>query len=174
MLEEGLRWMEDVKGDPFFAWLHFYDVHTPWDPPEPYLSRDSGYRGSRYDGEIAYVDELMGQLFDWLEGAGLEDDTIVVFIGDHGESLGKENTHGFFIYDSTMHVPFILKAPYRQMRRGHRVWAQVRTIDLMPTLLELIGLEIVLLVKRGPNSACSLTNLPQRGGLNRFHAPLPF
>ena len=52
VLEEGLRWMEDVK-DPFFAWLHFYDVHTPWDPPEPYLSRYSGYRGSRYDGEIA-------------------------------------------------------------------------------------------------------------------------
>ncbi len=143
VLEEGLRWMEEVKGDPFFAWLHFYDVHAPWEPPEPYLSRYSGYRGSRYDGEIAYVDALMGRLFDWLESAGLEDDTIVVFIGDHGESLGqhKENTHGFFIYDATMHVPFILRAPYRQMRRGNRVRAQVRTIDLMPTLLELVGLE---------------------------------
>ena len=141
VLEEGLRWMDEVKDERFFAWLHFYDIHTPWEPPEPFLSRYRGYRGSRYDGEIAYVDSLMGRLFDWLERNDLEDETIVVFIGDHGESLGQhqEDTHGFFIYDATTRVPFIIKAPYRQIQRGRRVESQVRTIDLMPTLLELVG-----------------------------------
>ncbi|MGH9388919.1 MAG: tetratricopeptide repeat protein, partial [Vicinamibacteria bacterium] len=102
-----------------------------------------GYMGARYDGEIAYVDSLMGELFEWLEEANLEDDTLVIFIGDHGESLGQheENTHGFFIYDATMHVPFLLKAPYRQIRAGMRIPAQVRNIDLMPTILDLVAIE---------------------------------
>ncbi len=143
VLEEALGWMDDVKDLPFFSWLHFYDVHAPWEAPEPFFSQYQGHRGSRYDAEIAYVDSLMGELFDWLETNGLEDDTIVVFIADHGESLGqhKENTHGFFIYDATMRVPFILKTPYRQLGGGRRVEAQVRSIDLMPTLLELVGIE---------------------------------
>ena len=136
VLEEALGWMDDVKDAPFFSWLHFYDVHTPWEAPEPFFSQYQGHRGSRYDAEIAYLDSLMGELFDWLKTNGLEDDKIVVFIGDHGESLGqhKENTHGFFIYDATMRVPFILKTPYRQLGGGRRVEAQVRSIDLMPTL----------------------------------------
>lgn len=141
VLDEGLEWMESVKDERFFSWLHFYDVHTPYEAPEPFASQYTGYRGARYDAEIAYVDSLMGDLFAWLEWNDLEDDTVVVFIGDHGESLGQheENTHGFFIYDATMRVPFILKTPYRQLG-GRRVEAQVRTIDLMPTLLELVGL----------------------------------
>ncbi len=134
--------MDSVKEDRFFAWLHFYDVHTPYEPPEPFLSRYKGYPGSRYDGEIAYLDSLMGELFDWLQKNDLEEDTLVVFIGDHGESLGQheENTHGFFIYDATMHVPFLVKAPYRQIRSGIRIPAQVRNIDLMPTILDLVAI----------------------------------
>ena len=143
VLAEALDWMEDAKDDRFFAWLHFYDVHTPWEPPEPYLSRYGRRRFGRYDGEIAYLDSLLGELFTWIETNGLEENTVVAFIADHGESLGdhEENTHGFFIYDSTMHVPFILRAPYRQFQPGRRVEAQVRTVDLMPTLLELVGIE---------------------------------
>jgi arylsulfatase A-like enzyme/tetratricopeptide (TPR) repeat protein len=143
VLQEAVKWMDEVKDDRFFAWLHFYDVHTPYEAPEPFLSRYKGYPGARYDGEIAYLDSLMGELFDWLEKADLEDDTLVIFIGDHGESLGQheENTHGFFIYDATMHVPFLLKAPYRQIRAGRRIPAQVRSIDLMPTILDLVAVE---------------------------------
>jgi arylsulfatase A-like enzyme/Tfp pilus assembly protein PilF len=143
VLEEATAWMDEVKNGRFFAWLHFYDVHTPYEAPEPYLSRYRGYLGARYDGEIAYVDRLMGELFSWLERNDLEDDTLVVFIGDHGESLGQheESTHGFFIYDSSMHVPFLLQAPYRQIRGGRRIPAQVRSVDLMPTILELVGIE---------------------------------
>jgi arylsulfatase A-like enzyme/Tfp pilus assembly protein PilF len=143
VLQEALKWMDGVKDDRFFAWLHFYDVHTPYEPPEPFLSRYKGYMGARYDGEIAYVDSLMGELFDWLEKANLEDDTLVIFIGDHGESLGQhdETTHGFFIYDATMHVPFLLKAPYRQIPAGGRISAQVRSVDLMPTILDLVAVD---------------------------------
>jgi arylsulfatase A-like enzyme/tetratricopeptide (TPR) repeat protein len=143
VLKEATAWMDEVRKDRFFAWLHFYDVHTPYEPPEPFLSRYRGYLGARYDGEIAYVDSLMGDLFSWLEKSDLEDDTLVVFIGDHGESLGQheEATHGFFIYDSSMHVPFLLQAPYRQIRGGLRIPAQVRSVDLMPTILELVGIE---------------------------------
>jgi arylsulfatase A-like enzyme/Tfp pilus assembly protein PilF len=143
VLAEAVKWMEEVKNDRFFAWLHFYDVHTPYEAPEPYLSRYSGYPGARYDGEIAYLDSLMGELFDWIERSDLEDDTLVVFIGDHGESLGqhRETTHGFFIYDATMHVPFLLKTPYRQIRPGQRISAQVRNVDLMPTILDLAAVE---------------------------------
>jgi hypothetical protein len=143
VLQEAEKWMGEVKDDRFFAWLHFYDVHTPYEPPEPFLSRYRGYPGARYDGEIAYLDSLMGELFDWLEKADLEDDTLVVFIGDHGESLGQheENTHGFFIYDATMHVPFLMKAPYRHFRAGGRIPAQVRNVDLMPTILDLVAIE---------------------------------
>ena len=143
VVDEALRWLDEVKQDRFFAWLHLYDVHTPYEPPEPFLQQYRGYFGARYDGEVAYIDSLIGRLDDWIERNQLEDDTIFVFIGDHGESLGQheETTHGFFIYDATMRVPFILKAPYSQVGRGRRVVGQVRSIDLMPTLLELVGLE---------------------------------
>ena len=142
VLDEALRWMEVVKDDRFFAWIHFYDAHTPYEAPEPFLSQYRGYPAARYDGEIAYVDSLMGRLFDWLSRNDLDEDTLVVFIGDHGESLGQhdENAHGFFVYDATMRVPFLLRVPYRDVPRGGRVEAQVRTVDLMPTLLDLVGL----------------------------------
>ncbi len=143
VLAEAVKWMDEVKNDRFFAWLHFYDVHTPYEPPEPYLSRFKGYMGARYDGEIAYLDSLMGELLGWLEKNDLEENTLVIFIGDHGESLGQheENTHGFFIYDAAMRVPFVLKAPYRHIRPGLRIPAQVRSVDLMPTILDLVAIE---------------------------------
>jgi arylsulfatase A-like enzyme/Tfp pilus assembly protein PilF len=142
VLSEAVKWMDEVKNDRFFAWLHFYDVHTPYDPPEPFLSRYKGYPWSRYDGEIAYLDSLMGELLEWLEKSDLEEDTLVIFIGDHGESLGQhhETTHGFFIYDATMRVPFLLRAPYRQIR-PERISAQVRNVDLMPTILDLVAIQ---------------------------------
>ncbi len=142
-LAEALTWMEEVRDQPFFSWIHLYDAHTPYNPPEPYRSRYKRGRFSLYDGEIAYVDSLVGELMNWLETNRLDDSTILVFIGDHGESLGehKEVAHGFFIYDATVHVPFIMRAPHRRLQ-GKRVSAQVRVIDLMPTLLELLNLEV--------------------------------
>ncbi|MGH9460809.1 MAG: sulfatase-like hydrolase/transferase, partial [Vicinamibacteria bacterium] len=143
VLAEALDWMDSVRQGPFFSWIHFYDAHTPYEPPEPYLSRYDGPPFGRYDGEVAYVDSLMGELMSWLEQKGIADSTAVVLLGDHGESLGehREAAHGFFIYDATTHVPFILKVPSGDFG-GRRVAAQVRVVDVMPTLLELLGVAI--------------------------------
>ncbi len=148
-LGEALSWMETVRTTPqapkgpFFAWIHFYDPHTPYDPPEPFRSQYNVRPWGLYDGEVAYLDSLVGRLLGWLSERGLEGNTAVVFLGDHGESLGqhREATHGFFIYDATTHVPLILKAPAGKMQ-GRRVAAQVRVIDVMPTVLDLLGIEI--------------------------------
>jgi len=148
VLAEAEAWMDSVGEGPFFSWIHLYDAHTPYEPPEPYLSQYGRGPFERYDGEVAYVDSLMGRLLEWLDERELADSTVVAFLGDHGESLGehRETTHGYFIYDSTTHVPFILKSP--SLGRGsRRVAAQVRVVDMMPTLLDLVEVEIPALVQ---------------------------
>jgi tetratricopeptide (TPR) repeat protein len=119
--------------------VHYYDAHSPYDPPEPFRSR---FADRPYAGEIAYVDFQIGRVLQWLDTKGLADRTIVVAVGDHGESLNEhgEGTHGLFIYDSTMRVPFIVRAPFSSTR-GRRVAGVVRTEDLMPTVLDLAGLQ---------------------------------
>lgn len=143
VLDAALAWMDEVKEDRFFAWIHLYDPHWPYEAPEPWASRIRGYSEAAYDGEVAFTDSLVGRLLDWLDANGLADDTLLALIGDHGESLGRhrEGAHGFFIYDASMQVPFLLRAPYRQIGGGRRIPAQVRGIDLMPTVLELVGVE---------------------------------
>ncbi len=137
VVDNALPWLEERVDQRFFAWLHFYDAHTPYDPPEPFRSR---FAERRYAGEIAYVDHEIGRLLRWLDTKGIADRTIVVAIGDHGESLTEhgEATHGLFVYDATVRVPFIVRAPYESMR-NRRVPGAVRTEDVMPTVLDLVG-----------------------------------
>jgi arylsulfatase A-like enzyme/Flp pilus assembly protein TadD len=141
VLEPALEWIREQRAKSFFAFIHFYDPHTPYDPPEPFANRYGTDRNGRYDGEVAYVDSLVGQLLAVLEEENLYEDTLIVLLGDHGESLGEhgEDTHGFFIYDATLRVPLIFKAP--GLHRSSRVPAQVRTIDVMPTILDLLGID---------------------------------
>jgi choline-sulfatase len=141
VMDAALSWLEGRKDKAFFAWVHLYDPHTPYEPPEPYLS-EFGPRGlaGLYDGEIAFMDEQIGRCVDWLERNGLNNKTILVLIGDHGEGLGShgEGTHGYFIYDYAVHVPFIVVTPFKGLQ-GVRVSSQVRAVDVFPTLLELAG-----------------------------------
>jgi len=140
-LSRALSWMgAPERTQPFFSWVHLYDTHVPYDPPEPFRSRYAQEPWGAYDGEVAYVDSLMGDLIAWLEEQELLDTTIIAFVADHGESLSDhgELTHGFFVYDATMRVPLIVRTPHRALH-GRRVNELVRTIDLMPTLLELVG-----------------------------------
>ena len=136
VMGEALEWLEGVKQRRFFAWVHLYDPHTPYEPPEPFASR---YPDKPYLGEIAYTDQVLGRLVAWLKGAGLWDRTLVVLVGDHGESLGEhgENAHTFFVYDATQHVPLVVRTPWGDRGRSA---AQVSTVDLMPTVLDLAGL----------------------------------
>jgi arylsulfatase A-like enzyme/tetratricopeptide (TPR) repeat protein len=142
VMDSALGWLDGQKDHPFFAWIHLYDPHLPYEPPEPYRSEyASGGPAGLYAGEIAFMDEQVGRLVAWLERTGLDRTTVLVFVGDHGEGLGShgEGAHGYFIYDSTMHVPLIVVAPLEGLA-GKRVASQVRTADLYPTILELAGL----------------------------------
>ena len=127
---------------PFFIWLHLYDPHSPYDPPEPFHTR---YAGHLYDGEIAYADSQLGRLFDELHKTGAYDRTLIVLLSDHGESLGEhgEDEHGFFIYRSTLRVPLIIKLPRSAAGKDEArvVHSPVGTIDVAPTLLELAHIQ---------------------------------
>ncbi|HJR58983.1 MAG TPA: sulfatase-like hydrolase/transferase [Vicinamibacterales bacterium] len=137
VVDTALPWLEARAGKRFFAWLHFYDAHSPYNPPEPFKSR---FPRQPYAGEIAYVDSQVGRVLQWLDTTGLKERTIVIAVGDHGESLNehREGTHGLFIYDATTRVPFIVRAPFAGMQ-GRRVRTTVRSEDVMPTLLDMIG-----------------------------------
>ncbi len=140
VVDAALAWLKQGDARPFFAWVHLYDPHTPYEPPEPWRSRLNDSLSHLYDGEIAFADSQVGRLLDWLAGQGLDERTIVVVVGDHGEGLEShgEAEHGYFVYDYAVHVPFLVRLPVRGFR-GVRVPAQVRTIDIAPTVLALTG-----------------------------------
>jgi arylsulfatase A-like enzyme/tetratricopeptide (TPR) repeat protein len=132
------------KGRNFLAWVHYYDPHFPYDPPEPYRST---YGADPYGGEVAYTDEQFGRLLKWLDQAGLRDNTLVIVMSDHGEGLGDhgEQTHGVFLYDSTMHIPLIAAGP--GIRPSQTIDQQVRAIDIMPTVADFLELSAGELVQ---------------------------
>ncbi|MEZ5313705.1 MAG: sulfatase [Thermoanaerobaculia bacterium] len=141
-VDEATRWIDSVSGPEggrFFAWVHLYDPHSPHEAPEPWRSR---YREEPYNAEISWTDSLVGRLLSHLEARGLRDRTIVAVIGDHGESLGDhgERDHGYFIYQSTQWVPFLVDAPFPEVR-GRVVQSPVGQADLAPTLLALAGVD---------------------------------
>jgi arylsulfatase A-like enzyme/Tfp pilus assembly protein PilF len=144
VMDAALAWLEPNKSAPFFVWIHLYDPHVPYTPPEPYAS-EYGRRGPAglYDGEIAFMDEQIGRCVTWLERNGLDKSTVMVLVGDHGEALGShgEGTHGYFVYDYALHVPFLAVMPFAELR-GKRVLSEVSTVDIFPTLLTLAGAAI--------------------------------
>jgi arylsulfatase A-like enzyme len=137
VVARALQWLDVVEGSRFFAWLHFYDAHAPYEPPAPYRKA----HGHPYDGAVAFIDAQIGQLLDLLERRGLLERTVIVVVGDHGESLGDhgERTHGLFVYQSVLHVPLMIRAPVPALR-GQRVSGVTRSVDVMPTALELLGI----------------------------------
>ncbi len=138
VVDAALAWLGQESAQPFFAWVHLYDAHTPYEPPEPFRSRfASGDARSLYDGEIAFADAQVGRLLDWVEARGLGERTIVVVVGDHGEGLGShgEDEHGYYVYDYAVRVPLVMRVPGV---KSTRVARQVRTVDLFPTVLELV------------------------------------
>jgi arylsulfatase A-like enzyme/Flp pilus assembly protein TadD len=135
-----LPWLTENAKDKFFAWVHFYDPHLPYDPPSPFKDM---LPNSRYDGEIAYVDSALGKILDKLKAEGILDDTLIVVAGDHGEALGehREIDHGLFLYEATTRVP-LLFVNEKVLPPGKTVSATVRLTDIMPTVLELAKLSV--------------------------------
>ena len=139
VVDDALGWLTQPGQGPFFAWMHFYDPHAPYEPPEPYRT---DFAGHLYDGEIAFADAQLGRVFEWLRSSRHEEDTIVAVLADHGESLGEhgEATHAVLVYESTLHVPFLLAGP--GVPQGVIVPTRVTTVDVAPTLLRLLGLPL--------------------------------
>lgn len=135
VVQHAESWLAKHPAAPHFMWVHLYDPHDPYEPPPPYSQT---YKDRLYDGEIAYADSALGHFITYLKQTGRYRDSIIVVVGDHGEGLGEHNedTHGIFLYDSTTHVPLIMKLPAAS-HAGAVVPSQVRTIDIVPTILEL-------------------------------------
>lgn len=126
--DDALRWMARLQPDaPFFGWVHLYDPHTPY--------------ADGYDAEISFVDSQVGRLLDGLRNRGVADQTLIVAIADHGESLGEhgEDEHGVFLYEPVLRVPFIVRGP--GVKRGAAIGDQVRGVDVFPTILDALGVE---------------------------------
>jgi len=152
-------WLAKNSGKKFFLWMHLYDPHFPYHLPEPY-SRE--YAAQPYDGEIAFADEQVGRLLRFLKEKGIYQNTVIVLCGDHGESLGEhgEKTHGFFIYNATMHVPLIIRLPENRLPENasaRTIADPVSLVDLMPTVLGAVGLEV-------PSQVQGRSLLPQLRG----------
>ncbi|HET9178030.1 MAG TPA: sulfatase-like hydrolase/transferase [Terriglobia bacterium] len=138
VVDLALKWLESHPQKPFFIWVHLYDPHAPYDPPEPYARV---YRNHPYDGEIAFADAQVGRLFDYLKRQHLYENSLVVLASDHGESLGEhgEKTHGFFVYNATLHVALIVRIPGESPRV---VQQGVSLVDVMPTVLQALDLPL--------------------------------
>jgi len=129
-----LEWLDTVSGKPFFAWVHYYDPHEPYTPPEEFAKKFE----DPYDGEVAFVDTQVRRLMDWLEAGRLAERTLIIVVGDHGESFSEhgEKGHAIFCYETNLRVPMFFAHP-KAIRTGLRVPAIVETVDLFPTILNL-------------------------------------
>jgi len=143
VVEDAIPWIREQGEGPWFAWIHLFDPHAPYMPPEPFAST---YADRPYDGEVAYSDSLIARLRTALEESGQWENTTVVFTSDHGEALEQhgEPAHGFFLYDTTLKVPLIVRPADtlgESFSRGSVVETTVGLVDVFPTVAELWELE---------------------------------
>jgi len=128
------RWLNGQTRPRFFLFVHLYEPHKPYSPPERFAQYGA------YDGEVAYADELVGRLLQSLKDRDLYEKATIILVGDHGEGLGDhgEQEHGVFLYDEAIRIPLIVKMP-RSAGRGRRIAQPVQHIDLVPTMVDLVG-----------------------------------
>lgn len=172
VVAHALAWLNQnpKTKSPFFLWIHLYDAHHPYDPPQPYKTK---YASAPYDGEIAYVDSAVGVLLNQLRTRGLYDSAVIAVMADHGEALGDhgEDTHGIFLYDETIHVPLVIKLPGQvssgkvsaeKILAGKQIDNRVELVDVLPTILQAVGVAVpkevqgeslLALMKTPPSSA---------------------
>jgi arylsulfatase A-like enzyme/Flp pilus assembly protein TadD len=128
-------WLSNKPRTPYFLWVHLFDPHHDYNPPEPFHSR---YAGDLYGGEVAYADHELGRLFDALKTSGDWDRSLVVAVSDHGEGRGEheEYEHGFFLYEATLRIPLIVKLPKGAGTQVPRIRDVVASVDIAPTVLQ--------------------------------------
>ena len=137
VVAEAERWLAAHRSGPRFVWVHLYDPHDPYEPPEPFAAQ---FRGREYDGEVAYADSELARFLEFLNANGWYRDALIIATGDHGEGLGDhgEDSHGILLYDSTLHVPLVVK-PAGDRPNRKVVDALVRGVDLFATMVEAVG-----------------------------------
>jgi len=136
VVDKALEWLKKQKSC-WFLWIHCFDPHDPYEPPEPFKTQ---YEKNPYDGEVAYVDFVLGKLFSYMKEKDFFENTLIIFTGDHGESLGQhgEMTHGYLAYNSTLWVPLIISVPGIKPRKVHQ---QVTHIDIFPTVCDILQIK---------------------------------
>ncbi len=136
VIGSAMDWLEE-QNSKWFAWIHLWDPHTLYLPPEPFATK---YRDDPYSGEVAYVDSELKKIFDFLENENLKDSTLIILTGDHGESLGEhgELSHTYFAYNSTLWVPLIFAGPEIEAGRKNE---NVCHIDIFPTICNVLGID---------------------------------
>jgi len=146
VIEPAVQWISQQNASPnknkWFAWVHLFDPHQPYLPPAPY---NKEYRHDLYSGEVAYVDASLKVLFDFLENNGLMENTVIIVTGDHGEALGEkgEETHAYFAYNNTIHIPLLLYIPGTVPgEKGIRIHENVCHTDIFPTICQILNLDI--------------------------------
>lgn len=151
--ERAMSWLRKKREGPFFCWLHYYDPHTPYDAPQPYKDMYKGkldpelpmeHERTRYAGEVTYTDAQLARVIKLLKETDLYNDTLIIVTSDHGEAFGEkhgkisERDHGFHLYDTTLHVPLIIKLP-NEKNVANRIPNLVQLLDIAPTILDLMG-----------------------------------
>lgn len=162
VVDAAAGWISRQSG-AWFCWVHLWDPHAPYAPPEPFAT---AYRDDPYSGEAAYVDAEVGRLLARLREAGCADETLVVLTADHGESLGEhgEMTHSYFAYNSTLHIPLIIAGPGVPARR---VGGNASHVDIFPTVCELAGAPV-------PKSSQGRSLVPAMKGAEFPERPIYF
>lgn len=136
VIDSALKWLKRQK-PPWFLWMHCFDPHIPYESPEPFRTQ---YKETPYNGEVAYIDSTLGKLFNYLKDNNFFDNTLIIFTGDHGESLWEhgEITHGYFAYNSSIWIPLIISVPGVKARK---VFHQVSHIDIFPTVCDVLNIK---------------------------------
>ena len=140
VIDAAIMWLRPRSQKPFLCWVHLFDPHYPYLAHEDQFGTQ--FKDRPYDAELSYVDGQIDRLISTLQKSGALEHTVIVVVGDHGESLGEhgELTHGMTVYDATIRVPLIVLSP-EEGRPGHRVAEPVSLVDLTPTLLDRVGLQ---------------------------------
>ena len=146
MLETAIPWLRSHVEQPFFVYLHFFEPHAPYDPPAPFrfqFMRPPDWMMGLYDGNLAYVDDRVGQLLDEIDSLGLMDNSIIVFMADHGEAFGEHGHlgHTTTVYEEMIYVPLAFHLPAACEATPQRRGEGIGLTDVMPTLLDLYGIE---------------------------------
>ncbi|HEX7419568.1 MAG TPA: sulfatase, partial [Thermoanaerobaculia bacterium] len=152
------KWIDGHAEKPFFAFLHLYEPHTPYRPPEPYFAKYPNH----YDGEIAYADAIVGEFVAYLKQHHVYDNALIVLLSDHGEGLNDhgEDEHGIFLYREVLQVPLILKLP-NNAKGGSSIDTPVELVDVLPTIAERTATPLTADRRRAGQSLLTVGNTQQ-------------